>query len=111
MSCRSRCFLALLSLLSLLPPLSGAEAQEEQQQESLLLVDGDVVLGAMLSVGNIQGQDGCAEDYDEDTLKEMMAARWFLVALNDMGYIPGVRLGLDVYRTCQSGQNHHTSAR
>ena len=52
---------------------------------------GDVTLGAMFSVNNIYN-DGCG-DYNVDSLKEMIAVKWFLEAINSLNYIPGVTIG------------------
>ena len=37
-----------------------------------------------------------------DTLKDMMAVKWFLESLNDINYIPGVRLGT-IWNVCVRG--------
>ena len=45
----------------------------------------------MFSVNNIYN-DGCG-DYNVDSLKEMIAVKWFLDAINSLNYIPGVTIG------------------
>ncbi|KAL8622265.1 hypothetical protein ACOMHN_043788 [Nucella lapillus] len=84
-------------LLSLMSPLCC------RGQENLPLVTGDVTLGVILSVNNIQGQSECG-DYDADSLRELTAIQWLVDSLNKKNYMPGVRLGLEAYRTCQSGE-------
>ena len=60
-------------------------------QDSLELVPGDVTIGAIFSVNNINN-GGCG-DYNVDSLKEMMAVKWFLDTINSLNYIPGVKIG------------------
>ena len=60
-------------------------------QDSLELVPGDVTIGTIFSVNNIHN-DGCG-DYNVESLKEMMAVKWFLDTINSLNYIPGVKIG------------------
>ncbi|XP_070198220.1 uncharacterized protein [Littorina saxatilis] len=94
--------MALLVRLSIIALLSAGLLQSCCCQEDQELIPGDVTLGALFSVNNIQN-DVCG-DYDVDTLKAVTAVKWFLTQLNDMNYIPGVKIGLEAYRTCQNGE-------
>ncbi|KAK7473847.1 hypothetical protein BaRGS_00034898, partial [Batillaria attramentaria] len=71
-------------------------------QDSVTLLPGNVTLGAIFAVQNLQNE-GCG-NYDVDSLKEVVAVTWFLRAVNEMDYVPGVTIGLEAYRTCQSAE-------
>ncbi|XP_076467886.1 uncharacterized protein LOC143298802 [Babylonia areolata] len=67
-------------------------------QDNYVIVPGDVTFAAMFTVNGLQ--DGACGQYDVETMQSILGVTWFIEALNGMDYIPGVRLGLDVYRTC-----------
>ncbi|XP_076468231.1 uncharacterized protein LOC143299032 [Babylonia areolata] len=84
-------------VLVFLQPWSALVRGEDHAQ----LVSGDVMLAAMFGINVVDGE-GCGA-YDVNVLKRIMAAQWFLETLNGRDYFGnGVRLGLTVYRTCQS---------
>ncbi|KAK7096819.1 hypothetical protein V1264_003878 [Littorina saxatilis] len=68
-------------------------------QESLVLIEGNVTLAAMMEIND--AEEGACGDYDVYSIQELVAVTWFLDAVNDIGYIPGVKIGLDAYRTCK----------
>ncbi|XP_076467892.1 uncharacterized protein LOC143298804 isoform X2 [Babylonia areolata] len=84
----------LTVLMALSTALSVAE------QDSLVLIPGDVMIAAMFGINDaFEGECG---DYDVSSLQEMMAVTWFVDSLNQMNYINNVTVGLEVYRTCKT---------
>ena len=61
------------------------------QGHSLVLIDGDVTIAAMLKVNNVQG--GQCGTYDVNSVQELVAVTWFVESLNEMDYMAGFTIG------------------
>ncbi|KAK7500603.1 hypothetical protein BaRGS_00008178, partial [Batillaria attramentaria] len=67
-------------------------------QDSVLVISGDVTLGAMFTVNELE--NGQCGDVDITSLQEVVAVTWLVEQLNAADYVPGFRIGLRVTRTC-----------
>lgn len=54
---------------------------------------GDVVIGGLFHIFNTKQPDRCDLDLDMYSVMEMEAVKWSLMRLNEVNFIPGVRLG------------------
>ncbi|KAK7473860.1 hypothetical protein BaRGS_00034911, partial [Batillaria attramentaria] len=82
--------------------LSLLQCRQSACQDHVVLRQGDVMLGALFAVNNIEN-NGCGE-FSASLLRGVTAVTWFLDQLNAMDYVPGVTLGLHAYRTCHSSE-------
>ncbi|KAK7500604.1 hypothetical protein BaRGS_00008179, partial [Batillaria attramentaria] len=46
-------------------------------------------------------ENGVCGGYDLYSLQQVVAVTWFLDRLNEADYVPGIKIGLDAYRTCR----------
>ena len=71
--------------------LTVSPATSQEQEDSLVLIRGNVTFAALMEVNEAEG--GACSDYDVITLQEVVAVTWMIDALNEMDYVPGVKIG------------------
>ncbi|XP_076467623.1 uncharacterized protein LOC143298628 [Babylonia areolata] len=79
------------------PPEVAGQASGEE--DSLAVSGGNVILAVMVRMNELRG--GQCGNFSLLSLQELMALVWFVDAVNTAGYIPGVTIGLEAYRTCR----------
>ncbi|XP_025086748.1 LOW QUALITY PROTEIN: uncharacterized protein LOC112559628 [Pomacea canaliculata] len=67
-------------------------------QDQLTVLPGDVTFGGLLDVNELE--NGACGKFSPQSSQEVVAVTWFLQSLNNRNYIPGVKIGFDVFRTC-----------
>ncbi|KAK7097647.1 hypothetical protein V1264_004594 [Littorina saxatilis] len=71
----------------------------DDAHDSVIVIPGNVTFAAIFSVNDLE--KGACGDYVMESLQSIVAVTWFIEALNRMNYVPGVTIGLEVYRTCK----------
>ena len=71
--------------------LAMPPATSKKQEDSLVLISGNVTFAALMEVN--EAVDDTCSDYDVQSLQEVMAVSWLVNSLNEMNYIPGIKIG------------------
>ena len=71
--------------------LAMPPATSKKQEDSLVLISGNVTIAALMEVN--EAVDDTCSDYDVQSLQEVMAVSWLVDSLNEMNYIPGINIG------------------
>lgn len=76
---------------------NGIKDTQSQQVNDVIdtpaFLTGDVVIGGLFHIFNTKQPDRCDMDLDMYSVMEMEAVKWSLMRLNEVNFIPGVRLG------------------
>lgn len=76
---------------------NGIKDTQSQQVNDVIdtpaFLTGDVVIGGLFHIFNTKQPDRCDLDLDMYSVMEMEAVKWSLMRLNEVNFIPGVRLG------------------